>query len=196
MTLIDEAIGKVWQKRARLANSNKIDNLIEARKLFKENEDAYRAEKVVMQFYEEAADWMDSEPKTVQDDLGIIREYPSDKLRYWTKNGASFNHIDKANWVQNIEGSKYYGNASGLLDAVIELGDEKGKRMTVKKMVAFALSELSQKDKNFHFVSFVQSLFSKLMLEIPQSWSADKRKAFEAFLADTRQRMEDNFFNE
>jgi len=92
--LIPVDFGQRLQGRARKSTLLKLDNFIELRDFYAENEEEIKAGGLES-FYEEAADWMDYAPDTVDKNLDIIRNYPETKLRYWVKNGLSFDHIER-----------------------------------------------------------------------------------------------------
>jgi len=148
--------GKRLQSRARKSTLLKMENMIELRDFYFENKEKIDS---VQGFYEEAGDWMDFGAESVKKALNTIRNYPETVLIKWVKSGISFSHIETANWLQNVKGSKYT-EALPLLNDVIGLGDENGKRMTVEKMIAFALGEKEYKERIK--ANFILSMFEKI----------------------------------
>jgi hypothetical protein len=194
--IIPTVLGEKLRKRARVGNSNKLRNLLDLRDLFGKIEEELRAEKVVANFYEEAGDWMDCAPSTVEDDMGIIRNYEDKKLIFWIETtGYGFDHIATANKLQN-EKESLYTNAEFLLDESAKYGNENGKRMTVRELKAFALGGKEKVTQQFAFSIFIKDWFNKLTRGIPSDWHPDKRKAMQAYLADVQQEIADRFFSE
>lgn len=194
--IISHEVAKRIEARTNIIEKEKVETLIDLRTEFKKNEEALRAEKVIIEFYKEAAPLMRMDYKTVQDSLGVIREYPDQKLRYWiTTSKLGFNHIKMANRYGDVEGTKFYQNPSGLLDAAIEYGSKKGNRpMTVDEMIEFTTGE--KRKMIFSFMATVQQIFGRLISEIPIEWSKDDRQALEAYLADVQSEIRDRFFSE
>ena len=182
MNIIPVTFGKKLQTRARQSTLLKMENFLELRDFIAENE-----EKIDhlgwMKFYEEAADWMDYDPKTVSDGLRAIRNYPDDKIKEWIKGGLSFDHIEKANDLQNEPTCKY--DAAQLLDAAILFGNENGKRMTVREMTAFALGEKDgQTSPNYGILKTL----NRWIAELPRrfTWSAEKVTRFTALIDEIK----------
>jgi len=175
--LLPVELGKRLQTRARKSTSLKLDNYIELRDFISENE-----EKIMsvgwMEFYEEAGDWMDYSGETIRKNLTIIRSYPDEKLREWVKNGLSFDHIERANDLQNVKECQY--DAAHILDAAFQLGNKNGKRMTVTEMETFALGE---KDRTGGISRMFSSLLHKLG-EFPNKfkWDSEKTSRFTQWL--------------
>lgn len=191
--IIPTVLGEKLRKRARVGNSNKLRNLLDLRDFIAENEDKIK-EQGYGNFYEEAADWMDCAPTTIQDNLTTIRNYEDEKLIFWIeKTGYGFDHIDRANELQNTKES-LYTNAEFLLDDSAKHGNENGKRMTVKELEAFALGGKERATPQFAFSIFLQKWFSKITRAIPTTWDSDKRKAFQAHVSDFQKDTIDKFF--
>lgn len=184
MTLIPRAFGLELQRNARASRKLKLDNLLKLRDFIEENFETIEREGW-MDFYNDAGDWMDVSGETVRDDLGIIRSYPDEKLIEWTK-VLSFNHIDKANSVQNDPACKF--DAAQLLDAAITFGNGEGKRMTVNEMITFALGERPTHSPGFSFISTLTGWIEK----VPQKFGWDDAKKAE-FKADIKAIMEKYF---
>lgn len=166
--LIPSDFGTRLQTRARKSTLLKLENFIELRDFYVENEERIKSEGMD-KFYAEAADWMDYSPNTVDKNLDIIRNYTEEKLVYWVTNGLSFDHIETANWLQNE--SPFYGEQ--LLDAAIQLGSANGKRMTTAEMTAFALGTSIPKPKTFSIVNTLSKWLSEIPSKFPD-WSPSK----------------------
>lgn len=193
--IIPIVLGEKLRKRARVGNSNKLRNLLDLRDFIAENEAKIKAQSYAS-FYEEAADWMDCAPSTVQDNLTTIRNYTDEKLKFWIEEtGYGFDHLDKANYLQDVKESAYT-NAEYLLDESIRCGNENGKRMTTTELEAFALGGKERVTPQFAFSIFIQKWFGKLTRGIPTTWSVDKRQAFQAHIADFQRDTMDKFFSE
>lgn len=193
--IIPTVLGEKLRKRARVGNSNKLRNLLDLRDFIAENEDDIK-EYGYGNFYEECGDWMDCAPSTVQDNLTTIRNYTDEKLKFWIEEtGYGFDHLDKANYLQDVKES-LYTNAESLLDDSAKHGNENGKRMTTTELEAFALGGKERATPQFAFSIFIQKWFGKLTRGIPKTWSADKRQAFQAYVADVQQEIADRFFSE
>lgn len=181
MTVTDNLLpvefGKRLQSRARKSTALKLDNYLELRDFIGENED-----KILsigwMAFYKEAGDWMDSAGETVRKNLTIVRNYPDEKLKQWISNGLSFDHIERANELQNVKECHY--DAAQILDAAFQLGGSDGKRMTVDEMETFALGE---KDRTGGVGRLFSSLLHKLG-EFPSKfkWDSEKTSRFTQWL--------------
>lgn len=178
--LIPTTTGETLRTRARKGRMMKLENLLDLRDLLKE----YEVEKVKINmeaFYQEASDWMDTEPSNVRDGLGIIREYTKEYLYLWINKGLTFNHIATANWLATVEDCKHK-EPIHLLNDAIRLGGENGERMTVNEMITYALGEKVPRPRTFAFVK----VLSNWIVEIPQKlgWTNDKRQIFEARVRD------------
>lgn len=162
--------------RARKATALKLENYLELRDFIAENEDRI-LDIGWMEFYKEAGDCMDLSAETVRKNLTIIRNYPDDKLREWIKSGLSFDHIENANWLQNVKECQYAGLV--LLDKAVDLGNGEGKRMTVEEMTTFALGEQTKTG----IKAAVSSLFQRLV-NFPNrlKWDTDKSYRFQTWL--------------
>jgi hypothetical protein len=175
--LLPVELGKKLQTRARKSTSLKLDNYIDLRDFISENE-----EKILavgwMGFYEEAGDWMDYSGETIRKNLTIIRSYPDDKLREWVKNGLSFDHIERANDLQNVKECQY--DAAHILDAAFQLGNKNGTRMTVTEMETFALGE---KDRTGGAGRMFRSILQQLG-DFPNKfkWDGEKTSRFRLWI--------------
>lgn len=109
-----------------------------------------------MDAYREAAEAMLIHSETLRDLMGKIREYAPAKLKYWIRHGVCFDHFEKANLL--AETAKK--TPMQLLDECIELGNEEGKTMTVREMVAFTLGERRKNGNKaaFHWLPLYERL--------------------------------------
>jgi len=174
--IIPVEFGTNLRKRARTSRKLKLENLLDLRTFIEENAD-YIHKAGWMQFYAEAGDWTDVSAASVRDDLGIIRSYPESDLRYWVNNGFSFQHIDTANWLQNVKESKYT-EAAALLNDAIMYGNGTGKRMTVEEMITFALGEAEPRSNTFSIVKTLTGWIEKLPQRL--KWNDEKKTRFES----------------
>lgn len=180
--LIPAELGNRIRNRARKSTALKLDNYIELRDFIAENEERILVDGR-MAFYEECGNWMDYSGETVRKYLTIIRNYPDDKLREWIKNGLSFDHIERANELQNVKECRY--DAAHLLDAAFQFGGADGKRMTVTEMETFALGE---KDRTGGANRFFGNLFTRLLnFTAKLGWDAEKTNRFKARIEEVRQ---------
>lgn len=121
--------------RASRQASLRLENLLEARsKVAEVKEEGTQA---LMQLYDELADAMLIHPRNVTKGLHTIREYDAGVLRGLIKRGLGFGHIQSANELAEIA----HKTPLQLMTEAVELGDGKGKVMTVKQLEAFALGE-------------------------------------------------------
>ena len=162
------------QSRARAGKKYWLDNILDIRDDITEREDEIKRDGGMMAYYDKCADAMDCAPATVRDDLGIIRNYPDEKLRYWFHRGLGKDHIEAANWLQDEPQCKY--DALTLLDKAIEFGGATGKRMTVNELTEFALGEKTPRPPTYRYV---QTL-TNWMHSVPRKmgWDEERGKAF------------------
>jgi hypothetical protein len=181
MTLLPAEFRNRLQSRARKATALKLENYIELRDFIAENKDKISAVGW-MEFYKEAGDSMDLSAETVRKNLTIIRNYPDEKLREWVKFGLSFDHIENANWLQNVKECQY--TAEALLDAAAYMGNGEGRRMTVEEMTTFALGEKVKPSVK----GMVSSLFDRLV-NFPNrlNWDTEKSTRFSNWLLEGKE---------
>ena len=170
--LIPSELGKRLQIRARKSTLLKLENLLDLRNFIEENE-ARILSGGWMNFYREAANWMDYAANTVRDDLSTIRSYSEIDLRKWIEGGLSFDHIATANTIQ--EESPY--DAAFILNASMFYGNGEGKRMTVEEMTAFALGENPKRPPYYNAVKKLTGLIAELPHKL--GWNDEKAKRFE-----------------
>lgn len=176
MMLIPSEFRKRLRNRARKATALKLENYIELRDFIAENEDKI-LEVGWMEFYKQAGNCMDLSAETVRKNLAIIRNYPDESLRDWIEKGLSFDHIENANWLQNVKECKYDGVT--LLNKAIDLGNKDGGRMTVEEMITFALGEKVKPSVR----GIVSSLYDRLV-NFPNrlNWDTEKSTRFKTWL--------------
>lgn len=136
-TMLPASLLSKIRRRTSRSNLVKLANLLDIRPYIEDIKE--EGQQPLMQAYGEIADAMMCHPDTVRANLATIRKYSADKLKYWLSNGLSFDHIDAANYYAE----KKNMTPLALLDFAIENGDEFGRTMTVKQMVAFAGGEKS-----------------------------------------------------
>lgn len=181
VTMLPPALLSRIRRRTSRSNLVKLANLLDIRPYIEEAKE--EGQQPLMQMYGEIADAMMCHPDTVRANLATIRKYSADKLTYWLSNGLSFDHIDAANYYAE----KKNMTPLALLDFAIENGDEYGRTMTVKQMVAFAGGEKS----------YTPALSANVLLgrlgKFPKifGWSVEKTARFQTAM----DRIREEFFS-
>lgn len=171
MTLIPTVTLERWHVTARRNALVKLEMLLEFRAMMPD----FKAENVLMEAYKEAAEAMLISPETLRDDMGKIREYQEEQLRYWIDNGVSFDHMEKAAQLAEIA----HKTPARLLDECIDPGNANGDTMTVKELIAFALGE---KPKPRHTLGLVVMFDRLRKFPTNYGWDIEKTTRFTSWL--------------
>lgn len=159
------------RKRAQAGAYGELESLL----WFREHEDEWRSERVLMTAYHEYADAMMIAPDTLRDNLAKIRNYTPADLKRWIAKGLWLGHLERANAIAEIAGR----SPKKLLDEAVEKGDEYGKPMTIDGMTAFALG-----DKPLPPVFFKFNVTLRKLGSIPNlaKWDDEKTERWRQWL--------------
>ena len=163
-TMLPSGVLSSARKRAQAGAYGELESLL----WFREHEDEWKDERVLMIAYREYADAMMIAPDTLRDKLAKIRDYTPDDLKRWIAKGLWLGHLERANTIAEFAGR----TPKKLLDEAIEKGDETGKPMTIDKMTTFALG-----DKPFPTALFRFNVTLSKLGRIPNLAKWDEEKA-------------------
>jgi len=123
MTMIPEHVLTRWEREVTNEEESQINRLIELRGYIKDAK--AEGERVVLQMYQEAAPRFRITPRSLQNKILVLREYPDDKLRKWIADGYSFDTIDRVGKMADM-GMTNGEAPADVLDRLSEQGNATG----------------------------------------------------------------------
>ena len=170
--LIPAARREETRQRAKLGALGELESLLE----FREDMDDWKAEGRLMQAYaEQAADMMIAKD-TLRRKISTIRNYSAEDLVRWITAGAGFEHMETSNTLAELAKK----TPKQLMDEAVDLGDGKGRVMTVDQLTVHALGEKPHKDPFLYRLNNVFSQLGKFPTLL--KWDENKTGRFHKWL--------------
>lgn len=123
MTMIPEHVLTRWEREVTNEEESQINRLIELRGYIKEAK--AEGDRVVLQMYSEAAPRFRMTPRSLQNKILVLREYPDEKLIKWIESGYGFSSIEKVGKMAD-EGMTLGEAPADVLDRLLEQSDGAG----------------------------------------------------------------------
>jgi DNA-binding transcriptional ArsR family regulator len=123
MTMISASTLARWADESRAREFSQIENLMELRAYITDAK--AEGARVVLQMYVEAAPSFRITPRSLQNKILVLREYPDDKLRKWIADGYSFDTIDRVGKMADM-GMTNGEAPADVLDRLSEQGNATG----------------------------------------------------------------------
>jgi hypothetical protein len=146
MTMIPTATLARWKANTDARELTQIEDLIELRGWIQEAKE--EGERVILQMYNEAAPAFRMTPRSLQNKVCILREYPADRLRKWINSGIAFDTIKRVGEFYD------YGMTNGtppaeILDLALKNGNGEGKTPTAQEVETFILEQNGIKEQDY-----------------------------------------------
>lgn len=167
------------QNKSKSIHNRTLDIFIAVRNWRDDNEHLIPSAQDYHEAIAAATGWAE---KTVEAKLNALRAYDESTLRQWFEHGITFDHLQKANWVTSIQGTKHFENPFALLDDAVTIGGASGKTMTVKEMESFALGETMPRPKTARIINILSGWLDKLTTRL--GVTGENAKILQAKIAD------------
>ena len=148
MTMIPEHVLTRWEREVTSEEKSQINRLIELRGYIKEAK--AEGERVVLQMYSEAAPRFRMTPRSLQNKILVLREYPDDKLIKWIADGYSFDTIDRVGKMADMGMTKGEAPAD-VLDRLSEQGNATGGNPSAVDVETVILEQNGIKSEEYTF---------------------------------------------
>lgn len=172
MTMIPEHVLTRWEREITSEEKTQINRLIELRGYIKDAK--AEGERVVLQMYLEAAPRFRMTPRSLQNKILVLREYPDEKLVKWIESGYGFSSIEKVGKMAD-EGMTLGEAPADVLDRLLEQSNGTGNPPSALDVETIVLEQNGIKPEEYIFNRMGYKFAAYYRLTDPPRFMAELR---------------------